>query len=139
MSARAGGGSRLLTATQYETETRAFEEQVHGYQSAMTKLLREMRKNLELPMEEVASMVKASEGEGSAQRLSFGEFLRAKRQQQRLGEIKDSLEQIATNLKGVPPEQVAPEVVALVARLRKEQRALQLAEAPRLAQQAQDG
>ena len=59
-SARSGSGSRLLTATQYEDETKAFEEQVFGYQRTMEKLLKEMKKNLELPMDEVASMVKAS-------------------------------------------------------------------------------
>ena len=85
MSARAGGGSRLLTATQYETETRAFEEQVHGYQSAMTKLLREMRKNLELPMEEVASMVKASEGEGMTDSLPEPPVIGAVRQEHSQG------------------------------------------------------
>ncbi|QDZ19200.1 L domain-containing protein [Chloropicon primus] len=63
MSARAGGGNRLLTAVQYEAESLAFEEQVFGYQQKMTKLLKEMKQNLELPMDEVASMAKASEGE----------------------------------------------------------------------------
>ncbi len=60
MSARSGAGSRLLTASQYEDESKAFEEQVFGYQQAMGKLLTEMKRNLELPMEEVASMMKAS-------------------------------------------------------------------------------
>ena len=36
MSARAGGGSRLLTATQYETETRAFEAEVANLLGELT-------------------------------------------------------------------------------------------------------
>ena len=59
-SARQGMGRPLLTVAQYEDETRRFEEQVKGYQSHMTSVLRELRTNLELPIDEAATAIRTS-------------------------------------------------------------------------------
>ena len=81
MSARAGAGNRLLTAVQYENESMAFEEQVYDYQRQMTKLLGEMKRNLELPMDEITSMVKASDGEAMTSSLPEPPVIGAIKQQ----------------------------------------------------------